>query len=278
MKQSAACLLIFTDLDGTLLCHHDYSAQPARDLVDRLHERALVQVIPVTSKTQAELENLKDLPMLKGALAISENGSVISAVDQFPFFLDDGLDVFLLSASYQQILDEIASLPSSLRRRIRGFYDMTITEVLAETGLTSEDARRAKQRQATEPFLWSGSDSEMQTLRSKMVEAGIQIQRGGRFFHFTGKASKVDAMQMVVEACRKNQPEIDYITVALGDGPNDIAMIEAADFGVIIPNPDGVTIASGQANVRIASAPGPEGWVKAVTGILEELGFNWQQS
>lgn len=273
--QASTHFLIFTDLDGTLLDHHDYSAGPASDLVDRLHEKAMVQVIPVTSKTQAELEYLEDFPMFKGALTISENGSVIRAVDHSPFFLDDGSGVLLLSVSYQQILDEIASLQSSLRKRIRGFNDMTTAEVVAETGLTFDDAGRAKQRQATEPFLWSGSDSEMQALRSTMVKAGIHIQRGGRFFHFTGKASKVDAMQMVVEACRKNQRESDYITVALGDGPNDLAMIEAADFGVIMPNPDGVTISSDQASVRMAPAPGPNGWVKAVLEILEELGFNW---
>lgn len=278
MKQSSRYLIIFTDLDGTLLDHHSYSSRPACDLVDGLHEQAIARVIPVTSKTRFELESMEELSMFRDSLAIFENGSVISAVDQFPFFRQDGLRVLIPGVSYQDILDKIALLPSSIRENIKGFADMTTAEVAAETGLIPENARRAKQREATEPFLWSGSKTEMQDLQSAMAEVGVQIQTGGRFFHFTGKASKVEAMQMVVEACRKNQPETDYITVALGDGPNDMAMIEAADFGVIIPNPDGKTIASSQTSVRTAPAPGPHGWVKAVSEILEELGFNCQQS
>lgn len=278
MKQYSPNLLIFTDLDGTLLDHNDYSAKPASDMVDRLRELALAQIVPVTSKTRAELAHMEQLPMFRDSLAICENGSVISAVDQAPFFRQDGVRVLTLSVGYQEILGEIALLPPPVKNQIRGFHNMTASDVAKETGLVLENAQLAKRREATEPFLWSGSETEMQELRSTMAKVGIQIQQGGRFFHFTGKASKVDAMQTVVEACRKNQPETDYITVAVGDGPNDLRMIEAANFGVIIPNPCGVTIASGQANVRTAPASGPDGWVKAVTEILEELGLNWQQS
>lgn len=278
MKQTIPHILVFTDLDGTLLDHHSYSAKPASDLVAWLHGMAIAQVIPITSKTQAELDYMDDLPMFKGVLTVSENGSVIAAADQSSFFLNDGSDVLLLDVGYQQILDQIALLPSSLRNHIRGFDDMKIAEVVAETGLSIENARLAKQRQASEPFLWSGPKSEFQEMRSIMADAGIDIQQGGRFFHFTGMKSKVDAMQMIVTAFRKNQPETDYVTIALGDGPNDLAMIEAADFGVTMPNPAGVTITSDQPGVRVAPATGPKGWVKAVSSILEELGLNWEQS
>ena len=55
-------------------------------------------------------------------------------------------------------------------------------------------------------------------------------------------------------------------------------MIEAADFGVIMPNPQGVTIESQKPFVRTAPAAGPAGWVAAVTEILAELGLNLRQS
>lgn len=46
--------LLFTDLDGSLLDHHDYDWKPAEPWLDALRQ-AGVAVIPVTSKTRSEL-------------------------------------------------------------------------------------------------------------------------------------------------------------------------------------------------------------------------------
>ena len=50
-------LLVFTDMDGTLLDHHDYSYAPALNMLDILKGRH-IPVIPTTSKTKAELDSL----------------------------------------------------------------------------------------------------------------------------------------------------------------------------------------------------------------------------
>ncbi|WP_340638223.1 hypothetical protein [Salinicola tamaricis] len=51
-------LLVFTDLDGSLLDHHSYDWQPAAPWLERL-AAAGVPVIPTTSKTRAELLALR---------------------------------------------------------------------------------------------------------------------------------------------------------------------------------------------------------------------------
>jgi predicted mannosyl-3-phosphoglycerate phosphatase (HAD superfamily) len=106
-----------------------------------------------------------------------------------------------------------------------------------------------------------------------MVVADIQIQRGGRFYHFTGQASKEQAMKTIISAFTAQQPEANFISIALGDGPNDLGMIEAADIGIIMPNTDGVTITSSLPHVRSAAAPGPRGWTSAILEILPEVGL-----
>ncbi|MGB2374896.1 MAG: HAD hydrolase family protein, partial [Porticoccaceae bacterium] len=50
--------LIFTDLDGSLLDHDSYSFEPAKNLLLEL-ESAAIPVIPITSKTFAEVKNLR---------------------------------------------------------------------------------------------------------------------------------------------------------------------------------------------------------------------------
>jgi mannosyl-3-phosphoglycerate phosphatase family protein len=265
--------LIFTDLDGTLLDHETYSAKPADALIKKLHDASIAHVIPVTSKTQAELSWLEREIPFHDSIKVSENGSVIHTQYGFPFSKQDSVETIILSVSYQTILNAIKTLPENLRCHINSFSDMTADIVANHTGLLPDDAQRAKQRQATEPFLWSGTAEQLHELKKLMAKAGVNIQRGGRFHHLTGAATKEMAMKRIVDNFKQQQPEYKYITIALGDGPNDLKMIEAADFGVIIPNTNGAAITSNASSVRLAQEPGPKGWVTSVTNVLKELGL-----
>lgn len=278
MPERSTHPLIFTDLDGTLLDHHSYSAKPADRLIERLCKQAMAEVIPVTSKTYSELLWLKQEVPLPFSICVTENGSVIHG-PQESFQNNEGRShVITPGIAYPEILDQVSKLPRSLRKHITGFADMSVEEVSHATGLAFDDASRAKDRQATEPFLWSGSDEELAALAVIVGQADLRIQRGGRFYHLTGHATKEQAMDRIVKTIAEQRPDCDIISIALGDGPNDLAMIEAVDFGVIMPNPAGVTIESAKPDVRTASLPGPAGWVIAVNEILAELGLKLRES
>ena len=57
--------LVVTDLDGSLLDHHSYDFSPAKPWLARLKQLG-VPVIPVTSKTRAELIHLREALGLTG--------------------------------------------------------------------------------------------------------------------------------------------------------------------------------------------------------------------
>ena len=61
--------------------------------------------------------------------------------------------------------------------------------------------------------------------------------------------------------------------MALGDARNDVAMIEQADLGVIIPNPAHLQLPrlDGEAAGRIirAASAGPAGWNEVIMSLLE---------
>lgn len=261
--------IIFSDLDGTLLDHHSYSPAPADDYIRNL-DHIGIPVIAVTSKTKAETEKL--MQAIGGSAVFStENGAMIHAPSAFFSSAHNLSDGFALDIGRSEINAALDTLPSKLRTLISGFGDMSAADVAEATGLSLPDAKNAKAREASEPFTWSGTDAQMIELETLFHNSGLRIQRGGRFFHLTGKADKADAMRWLIERFREKMPDRKVISIALGDGPNDLAMIEAADYGVIIPNPDGSGISSDKPSVINARHAGPKGWVDAVQQILASL-------
>ena len=261
--------LIFTDLDGTFLDHRDYSPEPARSFVRDLDSDRFV-LVPVTSKTRSETQDFVDDLGLNCIFA-TENGSAIHAPTGFPWTESTGAESHLMGKSHAEIMRRLDDLPKELRRHVRGFSDMNSRQVAESTGLSLADAKKAREREGSEPFSWSGSMAELKQLREIMSEYGIALQQGGRYYHLTGECGKIDAVRWICENYKGAFPDQQFIILALGDGPNDLAMIEYADHGVIIPNADGNAIQSQEDNVCVARKTGPEGWVMAVSEILSSL-------
>jgi len=65
------------------------------------------------------------------------------------------------------------------------------------------------------------------------------------------------------------------VTMALGDAPNDVEMIRAADHGVVVMNSHGPGLPAleGEATGRITRTvePGPKGWNTAVLDRIAQL-------
>ncbi len=249
-------LLVFTDLDGTLLDHADYSYAPAQPALAALQARGIPLVL-ASSKTAAEIERLHEALGLGSTPAIVENGAGVLRSGRVRSAEDD----------HARLRAALATLPPDLRQAFRGFSDMSPQEVSKLTGLAAEDAVRAKDRQFSEPGIWLGGDAALEEFRARLAAQGIAAQQGGRFLTLSFGATKADRIAEIAA---------DYgtpCTLALGDAPNDIAMLEAADFGVIIRNDHGPGIPplAGEADGRITrtARPGPSGWNDAVLDFLE---------
>ena len=109
--------LIFTDLDGSLLDHSSYSFAPAAGLLDRLAEQ-LIPVIPVTSKTCAEVLSLRKT-LNNSQPFIVENGAAIYLPKQYyeqcPKDASELDDYWVIANSpprshWLQLLDEVGEL------------------------------------------------------------------------------------------------------------------------------------------------------------------------
>ncbi len=255
--------LVFTDLDGTLLDHGTYDPGPARPVLVRLRASG-VPVIPVTSKTRAEMGPLGAALGLDGPFIV-ENGAAVL----FPEGMDGGVEpleplgrftAFRFGRPYSEARAFLASLPAGA---VRGFGDMDAAEAARRTGLTAGEAALAIQRDFTEPFLLEGGGIER--VRAAAAEAGFKVLEGGRFFHLVGEGQdKGRAVAWLMQRWGGGAP-----TLGLGDSPNDFDFLRVVDRPVLVRRPDG-RHAAGFDHPRLmrAEGVGPAGWAEAVLQLL----------
>ena len=254
-------LIVFTDLDGTLLDHDTYSCAEANPALDRL--RALkIPLILASSKTAAEIIPLRTELGLIDCEAIVENGAGVLEAHNG----GQGSDEI-----YQQIRKALNDLPTELRSQYQGFSDWSTEEVAKRTGLTAADAAKAKQRRFSEPGLWLGNQAGREDFVASINAKGLSALQGGRFLTLSFGGNKAERMAEIVR--RHSMGSQKPFSVALGDAQNDVAMIEQADLGIIIPNPShgGIPRLQGETSGQIIRAPyaGPRGWNETIMSLLK---------
>ncbi len=225
-----------TDLDGTLLDHHTYDWRPAEPAIRALQSRGDTIAL-CSSKTRAELEDLAREIGLDGPL-IAENGASGKGIE------------FLRAA--------LKSAAKASGAKVRGFGDMSLDEVVSQTGLRKSDAALAHAREFDEPFLFLEGDEA--GFAAAVAQAGLRLTRGGRFWHLLEAGSKGEALLRLKAG--------HGLAVALGDSENDRSMLEAADVAIVIPGGN----LRPEAHWRIAPAPGPQGWNDAMLALIAERG------
>ena len=255
-------MIVFSDLDGTLLDHETYSFEPARPALDRLKREGHVLVL-ASSKTAAEIAPLRDAMGFSHRPAIVENGAGILAAGEG--VKGDG------PTRHDEILQALSTLPDALRKNFAGFSDWDVEEIAARTGLPPKQAEKAARRCFSEPGIWSGSDDELETFVTRLSQSGITGVRGGRFFTLSHGSTKATQMDAIVSMF--GEDNVPDFTVALGDAPNDIPMLDKADLGIIIANPahGGIASMAGEATGDIvrSAKPGPEGWNNEMLRVLD---------
>lgn len=266
-------IIIFTDLDGSLLDQDSYSFEAALPALARIKESD-VTLILTTSKTRVEIEVLQKELGIRDPF-IAENGAAI----YFPacyrnFLIEDGAAVrppylvIVLGRPY----GEIRRFLDTLKRRfpVQGFGDLSTEDVARLTGLTTEKAERARRREYTEPFVIE-DPGRLGEIEEFAKREGLKVTAGGRFHHLiSANQDKGLAAVKLREIFSAHCPE-GVATVALGDSPNDLMMLESVDIPILIPQNSGEYSEVSLPRLRKAENPGSRGWNESVERVLDEL-------
>jgi len=263
--------IVVSDMDGTLLNHHDYQVQAALPMLDQL-EQAGIPVVFNTSKTFAELKGWVSLLNNKHPFIV-ENGSAIYIPENyFPQgFLTEEISSVKNESGYQVIVTGIEIQPiqhylNTVKPDAIDFTQCSLQQAMGITGLSETDATAAQTRQFSVPLMFK-DDVKQLTFAKKAEQDGFGILKGGRFLHVLGACDKGSSMQILKNlyaSCHQKT----YAMIVLGDSQNDVAMLRQADIPVVVKSPSSQSIKLDHPRKIKTQNEAPEGWVEGVTLAL----------
>lgn len=220
-------LILFSDLDGTVL-NKNYSYLQIQPILQKLLSLD-VSIVLTSSKTRAEIEFYRQ-QLAIAAPFISENGSAIMIPKgyfktQITSLSNADYEVIQLGVDYGTLRNKLKIIQEETHSTLLGFGDMTLKEIAQDSGLPLELAALAKNREYDEPFkIIRGNEQDViQVIKAQ----GLSYTKGGHYFHLLGKTDKGKAVAALKNLYLQEYGEI--VTLGIGDGPNDLSMLNEVD-------------------------------------------------
>ena len=145
-------LIVFTDLDGTLLDHDSYGVRAALPAVDLLTRRGL-PIIPVSSKTASEIRRWIKLLTLEGPFVCENGCGIIIPLGSLAIKPPQAVEVdnewrISLGASFEVVRRALDVLSEDAGFQYRSLDQMTDEELTLLTGLAGEELKRCMARES----------------------------------------------------------------------------------------------------------------------------------
>jgi mannosyl-3-phosphoglycerate phosphatase len=273
MKESEPSqILIFTDLDGTLLDLKSYSFQMATEALARVKETE-TPLIFCSSKTFAE-QRYYQKEMAICAPFIVENGAAIFIPKGYFSFVYDfkrissEYQVIELGVSSTVIKRELQAARKKINIQFRGYAELSIDELCRLTGLNREAAARACQREYSETLVGI-SQAETERLNPELLSAGLSCTWGSRFCTVaSAHIDKGNAVRQLIALFQKRLGPVR--TIGLGDGANDAALLAAVDEAFLVQKPNQSWETISVSRYIAVEGVGPIAWNRVVSNLLPE--------
>ncbi len=273
-----AQILILTDLDGTLLDATTYSYEAASDALSAIQTLGAPLVL-VSSKTRSEMEPLRLRLDNRHPFIVENGGALFIPKGYFPFPLEQAessgdYEVVEIGTPYVRLRTALKEISRELGCCLRGFGDLSLEEVSHLTGLSPAETLLATRREYDEPIVVESDGPAWNLLSTAAAKHGLRCTRGGRFYHLMGGNDKgIASRRLIAWYERRVQREgRTLITVGIGDSLNDLPMLEAVNYPILVRKQDGSYDPDVQfPHLTRAEGVGPVGWNRSLMDLLPTL-------
>ncbi len=265
-----ACL-VATDMDGTLLNHHDYRFDAVMPCLALLQSRG-VPVVLNTSKTFAELAQWRERLAIPHPFIVENGSAIFIPPDYFHesvYPADDGemqlIDDYRVLVCGRPI-DELRAYLAHHPVPAEDLSSCSLQQAMEMTGLDEADAALAQRRDFSIPLRFADDYAETEFAERAQAD-GFGILKGGRFLHLIGETDKGQS-QLRLKQLYARSLGTEPLLVALGDSPNDIQMLKAADIAVLVNSPSSPQCKLDHGQLIRTRQSAPEGWVEGIERAL----------
>ena len=280
--------LISSDIDGTLIDHHNYSFDAALPALERCQSLG-VPIILNTSKTYQETLTIQEKLGIKAPIIV-ENGSALFFPKALDINSDDSVinnslidnthsatEVKVFGVERLKVLDFIQSIRKSKKWQLEGFNDWSAQDIAKKTGLSLEAAEQASLKLFSEPFIWHDTEAALSEFILLARHKNLKVLKGGRFYHLQGDTDKAKPLNWLMQNLHKMfklEPKRNIKSttrlICLGDSHNDIAMLNIADIPICVRSPvtDYPSLSTDK-GIIYTNSFGPAGWCESILTILQ---------
>lgn len=270
MNEFLRKIVIFTDLDGTLLDSKYYSFEKSSQALN-LIKKLKIPLIFVSSKTKSEIEYYRKKMRNQDPFVSENGGGIFIPTNYFRTFKSckKNKDYYVI-----RIGEKYSKLRKALTKakekgfKIKGFGDMSIKEIMEITNLKKREAEFCKDRYFDEPFLFYGKKEEENQLVKFFKSKGLKITKG-KYYHLLGNNDKGKAVNILLKLYKKEYGKI--FSIGFGDSLNDLPMLKKVDYPVLVKKESGEYENIKVKNLILANKIGPEGWNEEILNFFSKF-------
>ncbi len=271
IKQIKKKVIIFTDLDETLLKENKYHHNILNNFIKTLLKKEY-EIIPVTSKTYLEVIDL--LKQIKYKLPFSvENGAA--------YYIPVNNNKNYL---YKKIVNSNAikknAIKKILNKRVFKTYlhnlkyieELSSEEQKKITKLNNKQLEGFNSREYSIPVLISGDNYFKKKFEETLFKYNLKIVFGGKLNNISGLHSKLNSLHFFSYKYKQKLKNTKIIIISLGDNKNDIEILNNSNYsGIVKNNTYKIVNLKKKKNIFRSFTEAPFGWIEVLKKIIIKM-------
>lgn len=264
-------LIIFSDIDGTLIDSLSHSYEAALPALRKAQEKS-IPIVLCSSKSRKEIEIYQKELGIRHPIIAENGGGVFIPKDYFNFEYPsshevEGYSLIPLGRPYQELISIFKRVQEQVGGKIKGLFEMNPEEIVRRTGKSLELAKLSLEREFGLPFVFTEKTAELEKRVLRFIsDAGCHCMIGTKFYHMMGENDKGKGVQVLTELYRKKFGRIK--TVGIGDGLIDESLLKAVDLPFLVKRFDDSFAPLDFPGLRKIGKIGPEGWNEAMGELI----------
>ncbi|MGB6200339.1 MAG: hypothetical protein WBF35_12400, partial [Candidatus Acidiferrales bacterium] len=250
-------------------------------------ERRSVPWVIFSGLTRAQLDPVRRKLGHTGPFVTEHGGGVFVPQGYFPVRIEGqersgNFQMLPLAKPYLETVAALEDLAKEAGVSVASISQMSLHETEQNTGMSRREAEQFRLRDFEEPFFFAGATEKRIARFVELArKRGYHAKPGPIFWNFSSVPDSGEAARRLAKLFRASAPkQRQSQLVAIGASAEDIAMLTAADRGIMLPaenaaedpanpaEPRGAHASNQSRRFEHAKYSGPEGWADAVLGVL----------